>query len=201
MMWTNMAEVLAPASKGSASIEHFTVTKEEAERTRVRAVVTRGREPSVPAGTYVRLMIDGKLVMSDTRMERDTNREFVLKARGDVLLAGLGLGMVLLPLLAKESVKSVLVVEKSQEVIDLVLPQIEAKAGPASKKLQVTQGDIFTWAPPRTRWDTIYFDIWGDVSSDDLREMRQLHNRFRSKLRPKGWMASWMFSDLQKGWM
>jgi hypothetical protein len=70
-----------------------------------------------------------------------------------------------------------------------------------SGALQVTQGDIFTWAPPRTRWDTIYFDIWGDVSSDDLREMRQLHNRFRSKLRPKGWMASWMFNDLQKGWM
>ncbi len=198
-MWTNMAEVLTPTSKGSTSVEHFTVTAEEAKWSRIRALATRGREPPVQAGMYVRLMIDGKLVMSDTQMERDTNREFVLRAQGDVLLADLGLGMVLLPLLAKESVKSVLVVEKSQEVIDLILPQIEAKTESGSK-LQVTLGDIFTWKPPRTRWDTIYFDIWGDVNSDDLREMNRLHNRFRSKLRPKGWMSSWMFQDLQKGW-
>ena len=61
---------------------------------------------------YIRLEMNGKgIMMSDTPMERNTNRDFIQKANGDVIIFGLGLGLVIIPLLKNENVKSILVVE------------------------------------------------------------------------------------------
>lgn len=142
--------------------------------------------------------------MSDTTGERESNEDVVYAARGDVLIAGLGLGMVLLPILAKDNVDSVRVVEKSKDVIRMVTPRIQEAAGANALKLVVELGDIYTWwpTPPRTRWDTIYFDIWPNiVLHQSFREMQELHKRFRPKLRPRGWMSSWHYEDLKAGWL
>ena len=40
-------------------------------------------------------------------------------------------------------------------------------------------------------YDTIYFDIWNDQSTDDLELMTRLHRQFRYYLSPDGWMDSW----------
>ena len=48
------------------------------------------------------LFVDGALVMSDGANEHETNRGVVRKAQGDVLVAGLGIGMICLPIRAAE---------------------------------------------------------------------------------------------------
>ncbi|KKL46240.1 hypothetical protein LCGC14_2347550, partial [marine sediment metagenome] len=122
-----------------------------------------------------------------TEHERQSNWDLLREAySGDILIAGLGLGMVLLPILAREHVKSVTVIELSQDAIDLVVPHIRTAAGENADKLTVIQGDIFEWKPPRgARYHTIYFDIWGDISRNNLPDMRRLHQKFRRRKNSK----------------
>ena len=134
-------------------------------------------------------------MMSDTQMERDSNKEVVERARGNVLIAGLGLGLVLKPILAKSSVETVLVIEKHKDVIALVAPAFKD-----DEKLTIMREDIYTWEPPARHFDTIYFDIWPNISTDNLKGIHRLHRRFKPALRAKGWMESWMREDLEEGW-
>ena len=47
----------------------------------------------VPPGRYARLFVNGTMFMSDTPMERNTNYAVVRNAHGNVLIAGLGIGL------------------------------------------------------------------------------------------------------------
>lgn len=202
--WTDMAPIIPEGEKGEAKIEHVSVSKKEAERSTMRAVVTGGREQPVPAGTYAHLFVNRGLMMSDTPMERRTNTGLVVNAKGDVLIAGLGLGMVLFPILAKATVNSVFIVEKSFDVIDLVegplRKALAAKFGQErADDLGILEANIFEWEPPQgIRWDCIYFDIWADKCTDNLEEMSKLHQKFaRRKTSKEAWMDSWERSLLK----
>jgi hypothetical protein len=128
-------------------------------------------------------------MMSDTAYEQRTNREFVRAAKGHVLVAGLGIGMILVPVLQNPDVTSVTVVEKYQDVVDLVGPSLEKFSG---GKLKIVCADIFTWKPEKgTRYDTLYFDIWPTVTTDNLKEMATLHRRFGRHKAAGAWMDSW----------
>lgn len=147
-------------------------------------------------GTFVRLSVNGQLMMSDTAMERYSNREFIESANGKVLVAGLGVGMILANILDKEEVTEVIVIEKYQDVIDLVSDKF------THPKLKIICTDVFDYVPEKDeKFDTIYFDIWADISTDNLKEIKLLHNRFKNKLNrqnEKCWMNSWMKEYLQK---
>lgn len=188
--YADMAQVIPPGSKGEAKISHVVVGEKEASFSRVREAVTGGRELAVSEGTYAQLFVGGRLMMSDTQMERNSNYEVVRRAHGRVLVAGLGLGVILIPILRKPEVDVVVVVEKSQDVVDLVLPHID------DEKLCVYVEDIHGWVPPDESWkfDIIYFDIWPDICEDNLYEMDALHRRFKPLLdrkNSKAWMDSW----------
>jgi len=203
--YTDMATVLPEGKLGEAEIRHLVIGEEEAAMAQLRAVVTRGREKPISQGTYAQLYVRGAMVMSDTQMERRSNLGLVWNAQGRVLIAGLGLGMVLLPVAAKPEVESITVIERSQDVIDLVTPHIRRALGDNSSKLGVLQGDIFKWKPkPNSKWDTVYFDIWTDICVDSLKEMAHLHRRFGKRKSREGWMASWMHDELKdrrkRGW-
>ena len=201
--YTDMATVLPEAKKGEAEVRHFVINEHLAAFSRLRAVVTRGREGAAKEGTFAQLFVKGSLVMSDTEHERQTNWDLLREARyGDILIAGLGLGMVLLPILAQEKVTSVTVIELSQDAIDLVEPHVRKAAGKDADKLTVIQADIYEWKPPRgARYNTIYFDIWGDICRDNLKDMKKLHQKFRRRKRRGGWMSSWLYQELKGGWL
>jgi spermidine synthase len=101
----------------------------------------------VPPGGYTRLVIDGVTQMTDTPAEQHFNTEAVDGARGDVLILGLGLGMILTAILPKRAVKSVTVVEISPEVIALVKPRLAAIRG--FRKLAVVEADAYKYKPRR----------------------------------------------------
>ena len=115
--------------------------------------------------------------MSNTPMEKRTNSEFITKANGDVLIAGLGIGLIVLPIQDKENIKSITIIEKQQEIINMVASQL-----PLNNKVNIICDDIFNYIPNKI-YDTIYLDIWPYVNSDIYKEeMLPLKNKYRKYL-------------------
>lgn len=191
-LFPEMANLVPERAQGRASVQHITV---DAEGGRTACYVYGEFKNPSPPGTYVSLRVtndagESQVMMSDFHYERATCEEVVRRAHGDVLVAGLGLGMILHPILKKESVRAVTVIEKYQDVVDLVLPTL-----PTSEKLKVLLDDIYTWKPRRGQcYDVIWFDIWPDIEATRLPEMARLHRRFRrylNRANPACWMESW----------
>lgn len=116
---------------------------------------------------------------------------------GNVLIAGLGLGMILHPILGKPEVARVTVLERSEHVIKLVGPTVRS-----SPKLDIIQANVFDWVPPKgsPKWNVIYFDIWAHLDIENLAEMARLHRKFgryRDKADPDNWMESWARTRLR----
>ena len=137
-------------------------------------------------GTYTFLYRGSTLVMSDTPDEKQDHIQAVIKAKGNCLIAGLGIGMVLNAVCLKEEVEHVDVVEISQEVIDLVSEYYDNKY---PDKITFHCADILQWQPPKNiKYDMAWFDIWDNLCTDNLDEMATLHRRFGRKAE---WKGSW----------
>jgi hypothetical protein len=196
-VFPKMSEVLREAETENFRLEQFYVSELDTNSLRLNDLVNDRREyTGLKSGTYVRLCDKrsggNNVVMSDTFMERKSNREFYQHAKGDVLIGGLGLGMVLLAVQDKPEVHTATVVEIEQEIIDLVLPQL-----PLNSKVTVVQGNIFRFVTNHL-FDTIYFDVWNEVNAVNWKQMKKLHRRFRKNLKPDGWMSSWRKEDTRK---
>jgi len=131
--------------------------------------------------------------MSNTDFERRTQREIMIFAFGDVLIFGLGIGLILPAILGNDKVNSVTVVELHQDVIDLVAPHL------AHPSLKVYQGDARDWEPPNgEKYDYIYFDIWPDVCGDYYEQTIELHKRVRKFRRKGGETHSWCRDEMRE---
>lgn len=187
-----MHEFLSPRESKRFSLNHEVATVDDVARMRLRDSLNgRNEYENFTAGTYVILRdkVKDEIIMSDTWMEWKTNFDFLNQARGDVLVAGLGIGMVLLSIQDKTNVTSVTVVEKSKDIIDMVASQL-----PLNSKVKIVHSDIFDFVSKET-YDTIYFDIWNDISSDNAGDMLRLHKLWKLSLNEHGWMNSWRYDD------
>lgn len=196
-MFDKMAEIIPPGAAGVARVEHLVVTEEQAKFQALRAAINphRGERPVEP-GTLCQLFVNGRLMMSDAENEHATNAKVLHRAHGDVLIAGLGIGMVLMPILRKPGVKTVTVVELHADVDVLVAGYLRNAVTPEqAKKLNIVVGNAFTWNPPKElRFDVIYFDIWPNISTDNLVEITKLKRKYARRLRrenPTAWMGAW----------
>jgi hypothetical protein len=181
-MYYPMHEILKEDQIGDFRVEKYTI-----EKGNLSAMWS-----GIPTGDYVRLSSRSGCVMSNTPMEQRTNRDFVRYANGDVFIAGLGIGLIVLPVQEKENIKSITILEKYPEVIELVGKQL-----PLNNKVKIIQGDVFYYEfPKETKFDTIYFDIWNYVNEDIYEEMMLLKKKYRKYKRfktknPDVYMACW----------
>ena len=138
-------------------------------------------------GIYTYLCEDDEYIMSDTATEIFTNVEFISRVHGDVLIGGLGLGIMPKILQELPRVTSVTIIEKESEVISLVEDQLGLP-----RHIEVIKADVFEWRPKKT-YDVIYLDIWRDISTFVLQECDFLENSFQKFLKPrkKSWIGSW----------
>jgi len=185
------------------TIDKFTLS---AEKVRWEQVYNF-REPWLTRGLkadfeYVRLVKKGEgVMMSDTPMERNTNETFIQKANGDVIIFGLGLGLVILPLLNKKEVTSILVVELYQDLIDVVEPIL--KKYDLENKLTIVQGDCFEFhntIPKERKFDCVYGDIWISISSDNYEEMKTLTKNWKNRINRKNqnsFIDHWMMKHIK----
>lgn len=168
----NMADLLKDKEEGSWKLQEFTI-----ERGNLSAMMS-----GITPGTYVRLTHNGECVMSDTNMEKRTNMDFVCNAYGDVLIGGLGIGMIILAIQDKPEVKSITVIEKNQEVINMVASQLNF-----NEKVNIICADVFEWKPEKNvKYDVSYMDIWNWINEDVYeREMKPLKRKYARFLRSK----------------
>jgi hypothetical protein len=171
---------LPVCSKGDWKIEKFLV-----DRMDFRSLFM-GRE--VPMGkTFTRLMRNRTLVMSDTPAECNDHWEAIFHAEGNVLISGLGLGMVLKNILLKPEVKDITVVELSQDLIDLVSPFY------TDPRITYVCSSIFEYQPPRgKKYNLIWHDIWDNICGDNIPEMKTLKRKFAHRLvKGTGFQGCW----------
>lgn len=173
-------------------IETFTV-----DPTSLQSAIHNFSSPGrgCPGGTYKRLMYKGggwsDCMMSNTPAEIRDHYEFLMEAKGHVLINGLGLGIILEALLTDDDVTKITVIEKDEEIIKLVTPHFENE-----EKLEIIHADAFDYQPPRgIKYDCVWHDIWLNITSDNLPEMIKLHRKYgrRSK-----WQGSWARAECQR---
>jgi len=184
-----MVEVLPEGKRNSAEIQHFVVTEDQAKLGDLRAMINHRPSERVDAGQYAKLLVDGEIVMSDTRNERETNRYALRRLKGKVLIGGLGLGMLVKGLLAKEEPpKSILILEKNPDVINLVGPYIE------DSRVTIQQADVLTWRRAKGEtYDSIWMDIWNyplRSSDPEVVKLKRKYSRMLSDA-PKAWYGYW----------
>ena len=109
---------------------------------------------------------DGNEWMTLTPVDLDTSDEAIERAHGKVVTFGLGLGYYAYMVSCKESVESITVVEKSEDVIALfkefILPQFSHP-----EKVKIVNADAFEYAKhtmPAESFDVAFVDTWRDAS-------------------------------------
>ena len=176
---------------GDWSIECFEVTDEQANVERMRSMFNGGR--GVPAGKYTSLKYKNHIIMSDTPDEIRDHFSMISAARGNILINGLGIGMVLQACLEKDVVNHATVIEKSSDVIELVGGYYKEKYG---DKLTIIHEDAFDYKPDKNvRYNAVWHDIWANISSDNLPEMHKLHRKYGRKTY---WQGSWCRSMCER---
>lgn len=208
-------KVLPPAELPLAKIDHYTIADDDKGLLleNLRAAVNGRPDRALHPGTYTRLITRDspedkwQLMMVDTHYEIRSANIFIARAMGDVLVMGLGLGATLIPVLRKQSVRAVTVVEANQDVIQLVAPGIrrilESEGEGAEKKLKIIHDDAFEWKAPRGQlYDTIWLDIWPEISQKNLPGIVRLRRKYSRKLNSffnkKAWIGAWEEKFLRK---
>jgi len=170
---------------GDWKVEKFTVSEEDARFFNMRAMFSfsnRGR--MIESGTYTRLMRNGEVVMSDTPTEIGDHLWFMQDAMGNVLLNGLGLGVVLNGVLLEDRVEKVVVNEISEDVIKLIAPHFK------DSRITINHADAFTWKPS-LRFNFVWHDIWDNICEDNLKDMKRLHRKYGHYLQSPHFQGSW----------
>jgi hypothetical protein len=105
----------------------------------------------------------GELVMHDEPNELRKHLNFMLRARGNVLITGLGLGCVVRGTLANPAVKHVTVVERDADVLKLVQPHMP------TERLTIIHDDAISFCKATNQqFDCAWHDIWSDNDEPNL---------------------------------
>ncbi|EGH2839229.1 hypothetical protein J6187_003805 [Salmonella enterica] len=184
-MKSSFAELPVKDGKsGIWTLDSFVITPSKAQTLKLRAEYLKDQDEYIPPGVYRRLSCDNEVVMSNTPMEIRTCEGFIDRATGRVLINGLGLGMVLHAVLQKPDVTHVTVIEKSQDVINLV-----AEAFAHDPRVEIIHADALEYCPPAdVTYKVCWHDIWPDFSISNLDEMEALERKY---LHLCDWQDSW----------
>ena len=114
--------------------------------------------------SYLALTEGGNIWMSLNPNEIETMKPYISRAKGNVLVLGLGMGYVPFMLSLKNCVKSITIIEKDQEIInlfnELIYPSFVNK-----EKIKIIKGDAIEFARKGQKertYDYIFADLWHD---------------------------------------
>jgi hypothetical protein len=157
----------------------------------------RNENDSLEAGDYIKLSIKEpfmQLQMSDTAMEWDTNQEFIKKAKGDILIGGLGIGFILIPIVNNPKVKSITVIEENKNIATKVYEFLKPHLNDKVKVICASVEDYI----PDMEYDVIYMDIWPTICGDNYDEMVNLKRQYHRYLKEDGWFGCWCEVDCMR---
>jgi hypothetical protein len=173
-----------------------------------------GKQVWIPAGDYTQLWKwtletiqtrlncfdditnpPGELVMTDSPDELNTHLEFMLRARGRVLVTGLGLGCVVRGCLANPAVEHVVCIERDGDVLKMVQPHMPTKG------LTILRGDAVSWVRnnvARQRFDCAWHDLWSDPDLNEPNLALTHSELFVQCHGHVGFQGAWAFPKVQK---
>jgi len=124
---------------------------------------------------YQRIVCDRETVADcDPARLREHDR-FLKRAKGRVLLSGLGCGLVLDALLKRDSVEHVTVIEKEKDIVALVKPAFKGE------RVAFVVEDVFQYRPDEEEhYDCAYHDIWMKRAGATGEEREKLEAVFAS---------------------
>lgn len=133
----------------------------------------------------------GEVIMSNGKVELLSNYEFIQNAEGDIIVFGLGLGLIIFPLLSCNLVKSITIVEKNDKIINYVGSVV--KKMDLENKVSLIHSDAHSFvSSEKNSFDYIYFDIWNSLNENSFEEMEQIQKNFQYlKRNEKSRMRSW----------
>ncbi len=198
VLTASKAHDIPASADGRWSIKKF-------ETARPLSVLKHGIPYVLPAGRYTQLYcwtlveiqkaLDGdpaafgECVMEDSPSELNTHLEFMLKAHGDVLITGLGLGCVVRGTLANPAVKQVTVIERDRSILRIVKPHM-----PKTDRLEIIKADAREWVRhTRRTFDCAWHDLWSDPDKQEIHLQRTHLNlivALRKRVRMQG---AWAF--------
>ena len=117
--------------------------------------------------------------MSHTPMETFSQRNGIRHCSGHVCIGGYGLGWFLEQVAKKRSVKSIVIVEKSKELLDWFARKHAKKiAKETGTKIKVVCADVYTYLAERHEdFDKIALDVYeayGNNNAEDNKQLRKL---------------------------
>lgn len=123
-------------------------------------------------------------IMPGNQSMRTRHNIFMAQARGDVLLTGLGFGMIANAAARLPQVNSVTVVEIDKHLVRMMQPQL-------LPKVKVEIADAWRWTP---RFDHLYDVIWHDIWSElniavVLSSHLDIMGRYGAWLKDGGWQS------------
>lgn len=130
----------------------------------------------------IQLLINDKCWMSTLSKEIETQQEFLNNAKGDILIGGLGLGVVLFPLLKNQLVTSITVIENNIYVLSLISKLFK------NKHIKFIHKNIYDYIPEK-KFDTIWIDIFRLYPNEE--EITSLNLLYRPYLKDNGWFGLW----------
>ena len=114
--------------------------------------------------SYLALTNGNNIWMSLNPNEIETMKPFINKAKGNVLVLGLGLGYVPFMMALKDEVKHITIIEKDVDIINLfnqmIYPSFKNK-----NKITIIKDDAISYTKHNHRYDYIFADLWH--SSED----------------------------------
>lgn len=127
------------------------------------------------------------IVMSDSYHEYIEHQHLFDNACGNVLIGGLGLGFVNHYLINKPNITSVTIIEKEQEIIDMVW-----NFCPKDDRFVLIKDDVETYIPTAT-WDYAWFDTY--IEGNQLTEseyQKLIFSTYGSKCKSLNfWSSIW----------
>lgn len=110
--------------------------------------------------------------MEDSQSELQKHLPIWLRARGRVLVTGLGLGCVVRGLLAKPDVDHITVIEIDRSILRIVGHEFESNT-----RVSLVHGDALAFHPNGHHWDYAWHDLW----TDGEEHLQCLHARLMAK--------------------
>ena len=127
--------------------------------------------------SYLALCQGNNIWMSLNPNEIETMEPFIAKAKGNVLVFGLGMGYVPFMMLDKSEVKHITIIEKDQNIINL-FNKLLFPYFPNKNKITIIKDDALKYQP-KEKYDYIFADLW-HTPEDGIELFIALKKKYRN---------------------
>jgi len=125
-----------------------------------------------------------EIIMTDDEIELLSNKWFLDNASGDILILGLGFGLIVFPLLKDDTIKSITIIEREQDIIDYVGDKI--KNLDIKNKVQIKNGNAYDYHKNESehgKYDYVYIDFWHKLDKSAIADMKEMLTTYKPFLK------------------